>query len=193
MTIAVFNAKTPWIMALLVRDFGLDVESAAAVLGNLGHESGGLTAFQELAPTAKGSRGGFGWAQWTGPRRRQFEAYCARNKLDLKSDRANYGWLFVELKGGESGGITAVKRPGTLKQKVQAFELGFERSGVQNYASRNRWAVRALEAYEAAHKPVSLPSWANTTKHPETPTTPAPVGFWQALIAFILKLFGVSK
>lgn len=43
-------------------------------------------------------RGGFGWAQWTGPRRVEFEQWAAANHLDTHSDEANYGFLVHELK-----------------------------------------------------------------------------------------------
>jgi hypothetical protein len=42
---------------------------AAAFVGNLAHES---TQMQEQHP--RGGRGGLGYAQWIGPRRREFEA-----------------------------------------------------------------------------------------------------------------------
>lgn len=78
-----FRAKAPGIMAQLVRDFPITPEDAAAIVGNLGHESQGFTAMQEFKPVVAGSRGGWGWAQWTGPRRRAFEAYCARTGKTL--------------------------------------------------------------------------------------------------------------
>lgn len=68
-----FRSKAPWIMALLMRDFPWDLDDAASALGNIGHECAGFTALQETKPTVPGSRGGFGWNQWTGPRRRNFE------------------------------------------------------------------------------------------------------------------------
>jgi hypothetical protein len=154
-----FASKAPWIMELLMRDFALDLNSAAAILGNLGHECGGFTNMQEDAPTVKGSKGGYGWAQWTGPRRRAFEAYCERNNLSPNDDRANYGWLFVELSTSEHAGIKAVKKPGSIADKVKAFEMNFERAGVKHYPSRNAWAARALEAYKAAGS-ITLPAWA---------------------------------
>src|SRR5690606_17673173 len=80
-----FRAKAPGIMAKLLRDFPIAPEDAAAILGNLGHESLGFTAMQEFRPVVAGSRGGWGWAQWTGPRRRAFEAYCARTGKDPAS------------------------------------------------------------------------------------------------------------
>ena len=154
--IQVFVEKAPTFMALLMQDFGFDKFDAAAIMGNAGHESNGLTAFQEISPTVPGSRGGFGWFQWTASRRRAFEAYCARNGLDPKSDKANYGWLFVELKGDEKKAVGATKEAVGLRNKVIAFEKAFERAGVKHYDSRMKWAERALDAYEASDN-VPLP------------------------------------
>lgn len=160
-----FREKAPWIMALLIRDFSLDIDGAAAILGNLGHESFGLTAFQEISPTVKGSRGGYGWGQWTGPRRHAFEAYCARNDLHPSSDKANYGWLFVELSTSESAAIVHTKKAVGLAAKVQAFEASFERAGVKHYDSREKWAAIALAAYqERAKSGIAMPDWAVTPK-----------------------------
>lgn len=178
-----FALKAPWIMELLMRDFALDLDSAAAILGNLGHECGGFTLMQEQKPVVKGSAGGYGWPQWTGPRRRAFEAYCSRNNLDPKEDRANYGWLFVELSTTEKAAIPAVRKATTLAGKVKAFELAFERAGVKHYDSRNAWAARAIAAYKAAPQPIELPAWVKTgnsavipqpVEHVEPPPAPVP-------------------
>jgi hypothetical protein len=144
-----FRAKAPGIMNLLMADFSLDVESAAAILGNLGHESGGFQFLQEKKPLIPGSAGGWGWAQWTGPRRREFEAYVARNGFDPASDTANYKWLWNELKGSERAAIPAVQHAVGLENKVRAFEMAFERAGIKHYESRNEWAERALNAYHS--------------------------------------------
>lgn len=168
-----FEQKAPWIMALLMRDFAFTVEDAAAVLGNIGHECGGFLLFQEQKPLVKGSRGGFGWCQWTGPRRVAFEAYAARNGFDLKSDQANYGYLFVELRSTESAAVGAVKAAKTLSEKVQAFEKKFERSAKPNYPSRNKWAQKALAAYNAASS-VALPAWAGGSKPAVVAEVPLP-------------------
>lgn len=170
-----FALKAPWIMELLMRDFSLDLDSAAAILGNLGHECGGFSLMQEQEPTVKGSAGGYGWAQWTGPRRREFEAYCTRNNLDPKEDRANYGWLFVELSTSEKRAIAAVKKPGSVADKVKAFELAFERAGVKHYPSRNAWAARAIAAYKATPGIPTLPEWAKPGKPTPQPAPPEPV------------------
>lgn len=183
-----FTDKAPWIMNLLRADFGLTVDEAAAILGNIGHESGGFKYFQEIKPTVPGSRGGFGWCQWTGPRRVAFEAYCKRNKLDPFSDRANYGFLFVELKGSEKAAIPAVKKAVGLQAKVSAFERSFERAGVVNMPSRMKYANQALAAWKinqgakppyALTKPVPLdtpvpppPDIPSTVPHPLEPDLP---------------------
>lgn len=156
-----FRAKVPGIAAKLMGDFPVDALDAAAILGNLGHECNGFTSLQELAPTVKGSRGGYGWAQWTGPRRRAYEAYCRRNHLDRASDEANYAWLFLELKGSEAGAIAKLKAARTLEDKVHAFERAFLRAGVPHYASRLNWATIALKMIgTAALAPAPMPERA---------------------------------
>lgn len=81
-----------------MQDFSVDLDAAAAAFGNFGHQSAGFTAMQEIKPTVAGSKGGYGWPMWTGPRRRAYEAYCRKHGLDPASDTANYAYIFVELK-----------------------------------------------------------------------------------------------
>lgn len=171
--IQTFTQKAPWLMDRLMADFPLSLHDAAAIAGNGGAESNGFTAFQEIAPTVKNSRGGWGWFQWTGPRRRAFEAYCDRHGYDRKADESQYKFLFLELKGPEAKAIAAVKAAGTLKQKVIAFELAFERAGVKHYDSRVRWAMRALAAYQA-RGPVASPEPTIVPATPEETTMPGP-------------------
>lgn len=169
-----FRAKAPGIMAQLIRDFSITPLDAAAIVGNAGHESLGFTALQEFKPTVAGSRGGWGWMQWTGSRRRAFEAYCARTGKNPASDEANYAWLFLELKGiegteGKAIGKTVAAKD--LEAKVVAFEKAFLRAGVKHYDSRKRWAGIALDAWRA-HSATGIPI-PNPTPVPE-PSAPAP-------------------
>lgn len=150
-----FRSTVPQYMALLRADFRLTDLDAAAVFGNAGHESKGLTDDQEDKPVVKGSRGGLNWMQWTGPRRRAFEAYCAKHGYDANSDLAAYKWLFVELKTTEKHALTALKAATSLGDKVVAFEKAFLRAGVKHYPSRQAWAERALDAYRAAGSPIA--------------------------------------
>lgn len=149
---AYFRKHAPWLMAKLMADFPFNVDDAAAIAGNGGHESFGFTKLQEIKPTVKGSRGGYGWFQWTGPRRRAYEDYCARNGHDKASPKANYKWLFLELRGSENAAVGATTRARGLKAKVRAFEKSFERAGVKHYAKREHWARIALDAWSQAQK-----------------------------------------
>ncbi|GAA2872007.1 hypothetical protein GGQ99_000954 [Aminobacter niigataensis] len=170
-----FRAKAPGIMAKLMADFPLQLDDVAAILGNFGHECYGFTKLQEISPTVKGSRGGYGWAMWTGPRRRAYEAYCARNKLDPASDEANYAYVFVELKGPERHAIPALRGAIGLAAKVKAFEVAFERAGAKHYVSRNQWASLALEAwYEAKSKPAGAQEAPSPAPVPVDPVKTAP-------------------
>ncbi len=169
-----FRAVAPHYMKLFMEDFDASDLDAAAVFGNAGYESLGLTKLQEIKPVVKGSRGGFGWFQWTGPRRVAFEAYCARNDLDPASDEANYKFLFVELIGSEKGALAKLKSAKTLEGKVKAFEVAFERAGVKSYDKRNAWARIALDALNtapAADTPATAPEDMDL---PDVPATPAP-------------------
>lgn len=170
-----FRSKAPWIMALLIRDFKIGLDDSAAILGNLGHESGGFASLQEAKPTVPSSRGGYGWAQWTGPRRRSFEAYSQRAGLPVASDQANYGFLFSELKGPYRAAIAKLQAARTLNAKVKAFELAYEQAGVKHYESRDQWAAVALDAWHQAGGSPALPDWAvRTAGKPASAQEPAP-------------------
>lgn len=162
-----FRATAPLYMRKLMADFDLSDLDAAAVFGNAGHESKGLTDDQEDKPVVPGSRGGRNWMQWTGPRRRELEDYCKRNKLDPDSDEAAYKFLFVELKGPENKALRALKKAITLKEKVIAFEVAFLRAGVKHYPSRLEWAEIALDALGGAAPAVE----PDTPSKHETPAS----------------------
>lgn len=175
-----FRKKAPVVMRGLMREFhALKPDDAAAVLGNIGGESGGFTIMQEQKPTVAGSRGGYGWCQWTGPRRRAFEAWCAAQGMDISSDEANFGYLCHELRTTEKGALPAVIRANGLANKVMAFERGFERAGIPHYEGRIKWAQIALAMYEATQpaKPQPLMQEAELEPDPEPvrqPDDPGP-------------------
>lgn len=184
-----FNKWAPWMMSHLQADFKISKESAAAIIGNAGHESGGFKSLQEIKPTVEGSRGGYGVMQWTGPRRRDFEAYCKRNGLNPKAMETNYAFLFVELKGaeGKSGRvIERVEAAKGLEAKTEVFMKEFLRPGIPHLSSRVVWANRALQAAEG-YVPLPQPP-----KHGEGPVAPLPApkkSLLVLIIEFLLKLF----
>ena len=172
-----FRAIAPAYMRKLVADFpSLDLQDAAAIFGNLGHESLGFTKLQEMKPTVKGSKGGYGWAQWTGPRRRAFEAWCKKHGKDPAADATNYAYLYLELKGfegTESGAIGKVAAAVGLEAKVKAFELAYLRAGVKHYDSRLKWARIAGDALRAT-EPAPTPVSPAPKPIPAEPAHPAP-------------------
>lgn len=148
-----FEQMAPGIMQQLMVDFpGLRDFHAAGILGNLGHESGGFKTMQEIKPTS--GKGGYGWGQWTGPRRDNFNNWCKDKRLEPASYDANYGFLKHELQTTEKDAITAVLKTSSLEDAVRDFEIKFERAAPKtvNYESRNDYARRALNAYNSVRK-----------------------------------------
>ena len=141
-----FREKAPGIMRKLIDEFGFTEVQAAGILGNIGHECVGFTQMQEIHPLG-GGRGGFGWCQWTGARRRNFEGFCRDSNLEPTSDEGNYGFLAHELKTTEGRALRALKASATIEAAVHAFLERFERAGIAHEDSRLRWAGRALEAF----------------------------------------------
>lgn len=137
-----FDEKAAQITPRLMREFKLSREQAAGIVANLGHESGGFRFYQEVKP--RRGRGGAGWAQWTGARRRQFEAWAAREGLDPRSDEASYGFL---TRGDPefAAALRAVRRTRSVEDATVAFERSFERAGVKAYASRFKFGRRAMQ------------------------------------------------
>lgn len=151
-----YNKWSVIFIGRLMKDFDLDLLSAVAIVGNAGHESGGFKSLQELKPLVPGSRGGYGIMQWTGPRRREYEAYCKRNGLDPANMDSNYKFLFVELKGPEGRVLNFLRNAKTLDDKVEIFCKTFLRPGKVHMDSRKVWAKRALTAWNT-QKPAQEP------------------------------------
>jgi hypothetical protein len=142
---APFRMKAPEFMRQLMEDFELHDIHAAAILGNIGYNCAGFTFLHEMGqPELKD---GYGWVQWTGPRRVAFFEWCRDHNLDFTDDAANYGFLKCELSTSYKDAITALRKTSTLEAAVRAFERNFESVRVPDYSSRNKWASRALEAF----------------------------------------------
>jgi hypothetical protein len=182
-TDTLFKAKAPGVMVKLMHDFApfTDVD-AAAVLGNVGHECGGFRLMQEIKPLVPGSRGGWGWCQWTGPRRRSFEAWAKARNLDPSGDPANYGFLVHELRTSEAAAIPAVRKAKTLRAKVEAFELNFERAGIKHYDARMVWANKALAEYRKVIKIAPAPPPPDVE-----PVEPKPSGWLSSFLSFLRR------
>ena len=108
----------------LAADLNISPDAAAGIVGNFQAESG-IKGVDEKNPTVPGSRGGTGWAQWTGPRRVEFENWAKANNLDPKSDAANLGFaeqdfrnrpeLLAKLRGLKGADVAG--QSGTIVEK----------------------------------------------------------------------------
>lgn len=181
-----FRRCTLLIIPRLMSEFAIADWRAAAAVGNLAYECGGFEHYQEIKPVVEGSRGGYGWAQWTGPRRRTYEQWCSDHKLPPSSDDANLGYLLLELHQEYSRAITALRRAKTFQAAVMAFEEAYEAAGVKNYSGRQKWADKAIALWRSLPKAAAIPVSDHPnhpevdlepeiTTGPETETPPAPV------------------
>ena len=142
-----FMQKAPRLMRTLMHNFGLTDFQAAGVLGNLGTECMGFQRLHEIGqPDGKG---GYGWFQWTGPRRKSFFAWCQKHKLKWTSDEANEGYLLYELTTSYKSVIEHLKKTKTLNDATLVFEKEYEGAGVPNLKDRLRWAQYAMNAIDA--------------------------------------------
>jgi hypothetical protein len=157
-TEALFRKHAPQMVADLVHDFRLTPKQAAAFAGNAGAESAGFTDIIEDGALAKGWAGGTGWFQWTGPRRKTFEAWLKRKGWKADSYEGNYSFLYRELTTEEKGALERVRATTTLDKATEVVWKYFERpedsqATSKNYGrslpARKRWALIALQEYEA--------------------------------------------
>jgi hypothetical protein len=150
--LGLFRSKAPRIMNDLMRDLGLTSVQAAGILGNIGHECAGFTLLQEQKPI-RGGRGGWGWCQWTGPRRTDFEKWASNHALDFSSDKANYGFLLEELKGSQENSVRRLREAQTVDGATADFMNTFEKPAAQyaGLARRVSLAKLALQDFERAY------------------------------------------
>ncbi len=142
----------------LMAEFGWEDFQAAGCIGNLGHESGGFKQLREVAYIHNPNRGGYGWAQWTGPRARSFLRYCDVLHLDWHSYEANYGYLIKELNESYQHTVASVAKAPTLVAATVAFERGYEAAGVVSMHDRIKWAEIALKAHTDKGPPEVTPA-----------------------------------
>ncbi len=120
----------------LMQDYQLTANQAAGILGNFAVEAAAFSTLQQGGTQAP--YGGWGWAQWTDRRRRQFEAYAAAYGLDPSSFAANYGYLTRDPEFPAA--IDAVRATTTPEEASTAFHDAFERAPNPNLPRRANYA-----------------------------------------------------
>lgn len=157
----------------LCKQLGIEPWQACGIIGNLAVESGKFKFTQEITPLG-GGRGGLGWAQWTGPRRRAYEAYLKTSGLPASSYKANLDYLIRELTGKVPGfdyrhALAQLKKTSTVRAAAETFCGQFEKPGVPHLATRIQYANEAWYIYQ---KSKTAPEPAPPVGEP--PVLPAP-------------------
>jgi len=178
-----FEEYSKRIISDLIKDLKCVDWQAAGVVGNFAAETGKFKIYQEISPTVKGSKGGYGWAQWTGPRRRSFEAWCHENHLHVDSYEGNYGFLVHELKGTENKALKALYKTNTANEAAKVFMEKYERPGIPALDKRIKYANEALKIYREG----------KTVITPTVEDQPYLVQYLIKLIAWVSRLFTKEK
>lgn len=148
----IFTDKVKQYNGRFMADTGTTEVQASGVWGNIGGETGGFKYLQEIKPVVAGSKGGYGWQQWTGPRRKQYMAYCTAQKLDPASDEANYRFLIHELKTTEAHSLSQLKKTTTIEAATETYMAQNLRPGVKHLDARINWAKQAYNAIQEQKK-----------------------------------------
>jgi len=116
---------------------GLTDAQAAGIVGNFAHETMDFKFLQEIEPTVPGSKGGRGFAMWTGPRRKQFEAWSKENNLDPDSYEASFGFFIHEVQTTSEGRfIEEIQEAETAEEAARIFSKSYLRPGKPMMSSR---------------------------------------------------------
>ena len=87
---------------------GMPAHVADGFVMNFRDESGLNPGINEANPVVPGSRGGFGLAQWTGPRRAALEQFAAQSGRDVSDPNVQMDFLVTELQGPEAAAWKAI-------------------------------------------------------------------------------------
>jgi hypothetical protein len=115
------------IAGLVQRGYPLHV--AQGVTARLNGESGLNPGINEINPTVEGSRGGYGLAQWTGPRRRQYEAFAADRGVEANDPEAQLDFLAWENQNTEKAAWDKVMTAQDAVEAAELFTTHWERPG----------------------------------------------------------------
>lgn len=125
------------LMGDLQETFGITKAQAAGIVGNLDYETGGFKYLQEIKPIVPGSKGGRGFAMWTGPRRKDFEAWAKENNLDPDSYEASFGFLVHEVQNTSEGRFMEdLEKTNTPEEAARVFSNQYLRPGKPNINQR---------------------------------------------------------
>jgi len=124
-----------WIVEGLVQR-GLPQHIAEGFAMNMKDESGFDPGINERNPLVKGSRGGYGLYQLTGPRRRQYEKFAGQRGSDYADPNAQLDFLMWELENTEKNAANSIFNTRTAREAGAAIVNKFLRPHESHRAKR---------------------------------------------------------
>jgi len=126
-------------------DKKLTLMQAAAIVGNLAWESGGVN------PKSENSIGAYGIAQWYQGRRTALENFAKDQNKEVTDLGLQLDYLWHELNGGKKSSLDKLRTETKMEDAVINFEKSFEVSGdTGSYDDRIQLAETALRQYGGA-------------------------------------------
>ena len=121
---------------------GIPQHIAKGMVANMIAESGLNPGINEIKPLIPGSRGGFGLNQWTGPRRRAFEAFAQERGRPLDDLDTQLDFTVYELQGPEAKAWGAIQQASDPIEAARLYSERFLRPGIPNMNKRLGEAAR---------------------------------------------------
>lgn len=128
---------------------GVPEHVADGIVGNMIGESRLDPGINEIAPLVPGSRGGFGFNQWTGPRRRAFEAEAQRRGVPLDDVDFQIDYTMHELMGPERRAYDRLMTSSNSEEAARIYSEQFLRPGIPHLEGRLAHARRIAGARES--------------------------------------------
>jgi hypothetical protein len=122
------------LLGLMAR--GAPPHIAQGIVANMIAESRLDPGINEIAPLVKGSRGGFGLNQWTGPRRRALEAAAKARGVSVDDLDFQLDYTMEELRGPESKAMAALQGARTAEEAARIYSERFLRPGIPHLDKR---------------------------------------------------------
>jgi hypothetical protein len=128
---------------------GLSPTHAAGIAGNFAHEANAKGridyGINEIKPL-HGGRGGYGAAQWTGPRRVGLENFAKKEGLPLNSRETQMKYFDQERMGSEKRAFDRLAKTGDVNSATKSFMQNYERPNARlaNLEARQHHAQEIL-------------------------------------------------
>lgn len=146
---------------------GMPEHVADGYVMNFKDESGLNPGINEAAPVVPGSRGGFGLAQWTGPRRVGLEQFAAAGGKPVSDINTQLDYLMTELQGPEAKANQAILATTTPGDAAAAIARSLLRPAPEHLARR------VAQYTGGAADPAAIPVNATPTQGYAIPGQPA--------------------